>query len=59
MTIFEQHDDEFIYIRGSGTRRHREECYSNAQSRNRPIASGREPRCKMCEAKLEVELRNA
>jgi hypothetical protein len=57
LRISEQLDAEFKYLRGRGTRRHREMCYSNAQSENRPGASGREPRCKMCEAKLAAELR--
>jgi hypothetical protein len=57
MQLTQQQDAEFKYMRGSGTRRHREMCYSNAQSLNLPIATGNEPRCKVCEAKLEAELR--
>ena len=57
MRISEQLDAEFKYLRGSGTRRHREMCFANAQSPNLPTASGREPRCKMCEAKLAAQLR--
>jgi hypothetical protein len=57
MKISKQLDAEFKYMRGSGTRRHREMCYANAQSPNKPTASLREPRCKMCEAKLAAELR--
>lgn len=44
-------------MRGRGTRRHREMCAANAKSPNLPIATGNEPRCKVCEAKLEAELR--
>jgi hypothetical protein len=40
-----------------GKKRHREVCYSNAQSPNLPIATMKEPRCKQCERKLEAELR--
>ena len=57
LRISKQLDAEFKYMRGSGRRRHREMCYSNAQSENEPRASGREPRCKVCEAKLAAELR--
>jgi hypothetical protein len=52
-----QLDPEFKYLRGRGTRRHREMCVANARSPNVPTATGREPRCKVCEAKLEAELR--
>jgi hypothetical protein len=55
--ISKELDAEFKYLRGSGIRRHREMCFSNAQSKNRPEATGREPRCKVCEAKLAAELR--
>jgi hypothetical protein len=54
----EAHDKEFKYLRGAGKRRHREVCFSNAQAPNLPTASGCEPRCKMCERKLEAELRD-
>jgi hypothetical protein len=57
MRISKQLDAEFKYLRGSGTRRHREMCAANAQSPNLPTASGRELRCKVCEAKLAAELR--
>jgi hypothetical protein len=57
MRISNQLDAEFKYMRGRGTRRHREMCYANARSPNVPTASGREPRCKVCEAKLAIELR--
>jgi len=57
MRISKQLDAEFKYMRGSGTRRHREMCAANAQSPNVPTATGREPRCKVCEAKLAAELR--
>jgi hypothetical protein len=57
LRISKQLDGEFKYMRGSGTRRHREMCFSNAQSENKPTASGLEPRCKVCEAKLAAELR--
>jgi hypothetical protein len=57
MQLTQQQDAEFKYIRGSGTRRHREMCFANAKSCNRPIATGNEPRCKVCEARLEAELR--
>ena len=57
MQLTQQQDAEFKYLRGSGTRRHREMCYSNAQSPNEPIATGNEPRCKVCEAKLAAEQR--
>jgi hypothetical protein len=51
------HDAEFKYLRGNGTRRHREVCFSNAQSDNEARATMREPRCKVCERKLEAELK--
>jgi hypothetical protein len=57
LRISKQLDAEFKYMRGSGTRRHREMCFSNAQSPNLPTASRREPRCKVCDAKLAAELR--
>jgi hypothetical protein len=57
LRISKQLDAELKYLRGNGTRRHREMCYSNAQSPNLPTASGREPRCKVCEAELAAELR--
>jgi hypothetical protein len=57
LTISKQHDAEFNFLRGDGTRRHREVCYSNAQSGNRLGATMQEPRCKMCETKLAIELR--
>ena len=57
MQLTQQQDAEFKYMRGSGTRRHRDMCYSNAQSPNLPTATGNEPRCNVCEAKLEAELR--
>ena len=57
MQLTKEQDAEFKYMRGRGTRRHREECFSNAKSRNEERATGDEPRCKMCEAKLEAELR--
>src|SRR5947209_1420756 len=45
MRISKQLDAEFKYMRGSGTRRHREMCAANAQSPNVPTATGHEPRC--------------
>lgn len=57
MRMTKQQDAEFKYMRGRGTRRHREMCAANAKSRNLPIATGNEPRCKVCEPKLEAELR--
>jgi hypothetical protein len=54
----EAHDKEFHYLRGAGKRRHREVCHSNAKSDNQPIATMREPRCKMCERKLAAELKD-
>ena len=57
MQFTKQQDAEFKYMRGSGTKRHREVCYANAQSPNLPTATGKEPRCKVCEEKFEAELR--
>ena len=57
MQLTEQQDAEFMYKRGRGTRRHREMCAANAKSANEPTATGSEPRCKVCEAKLEAALR--
>ncbi|MGH3426820.1 MAG: hypothetical protein ACRDQZ_04530 [Mycobacteriales bacterium] len=59
MKITKELDAEFKYLRGQGTRRHREVCHSNAQSPNVPRATMKEPRCKVCEIKLEAELRQS
>ena len=57
MRISKQLDAEFKYMRGTGRKRHSEVCYSNAQSDNEEKATIAEPRCKVCERKLEIELR--
>jgi hypothetical protein len=57
MKMSELHDAEFKYMRGTGRKRHREVCFSNAQADNEEKATMAEPRCKVCERKLEIELR--